>query len=72
MLQATNLLLSPGLAWQPLEEVISKLQDLHLLEPIVPTPPQCPPLEHFTASTFDLSQADGLLNKYTLLLLAQH
>ena len=73
--KAMNLLCSPGLARQPLEEVLAKLQDLHPPEPIVPNPPQCPPLDHFTASTFDFITGRWLaaeLNKYELLRLAQH
>ena len=68
-----NLLRSPGLAQPPLEEVVSKLQDLHPPEPIVPTPPNT--LLWSTSLRLPLlilSQEDGLLNKYVLLLLAQH
>ena len=68
--KAKNLLRSPGLARQPLEEVVSKLKI-----PQSQSSPLQPNALLWSTSLLPLlilSQEDGSLNKYILLLLAQH
>ena len=56
-----NLLRSPGPTLQPLEEMVTRPASPRAYQP---TSPQCPPLEHFTASTFDHRRLVHLTNTF--------